>query len=156
MLEHLRNKTRVLVTHQLQFLPFADCIIVMQNGAIKHQGSYDELMKKGVELSSIVTSHKEKLQKIRSSSKLKNDELQALQAEKSLTSSPKSSQLKEELRRAATKTTSKENIDSILEEVPLAKEKPKKEEHGKLTTEEDMDNASSIGLGLYTKYFRYF
>ena len=36
----LRSKTRILVTHQLQFLPSADLIIVMRDGSIEEQGSY--------------------------------------------------------------------------------------------------------------------
>ena len=34
-MDHLKGKTRILVTHQLQFLPYADCVVVMENGQIK-------------------------------------------------------------------------------------------------------------------------
>ncbi|KAM0786475.1 hypothetical protein ACM66B_001934 [Microbotryomycetes sp. NB124-2] len=40
----LREKTRVLVTHALHVLPLADRIIVMENGRVAEQGTYDELM----------------------------------------------------------------------------------------------------------------
>ncbi|CAG9768844.1 unnamed protein product [Ceutorhynchus assimilis] len=40
---YLRGKTRVLVTHQVQFLKGADLIIVMNNGNIEQMGSYEEL-----------------------------------------------------------------------------------------------------------------
>ena len=36
----LGSKTRVLVTHQLQYLPSADLILVMNNGRIEEKGSY--------------------------------------------------------------------------------------------------------------------
>lgn len=40
---HLRGKTRVLVTHQVQFLKGADLIVVLNNGSIEKMGTYEEL-----------------------------------------------------------------------------------------------------------------
>ena len=40
----LSNKTRVLVTHGITYLPKADHIIVMKDGKVSEQGSYDELL----------------------------------------------------------------------------------------------------------------
>lgn len=41
---YLKGKTRLLVTHQLHWLPYADHIVVMNEGMIVEQGSYEELM----------------------------------------------------------------------------------------------------------------
>ncbi|KAL0044905.1 hypothetical protein WJX82_001780 [Trebouxia sp. C0006] len=41
----LRNKTRVLVTNQLQFVSGANSVVFMQDGKIQEKGTYDELMK---------------------------------------------------------------------------------------------------------------
>ncbi|GAM22415.1 hypothetical protein SAMD00019534_055900 [Acytostelium subglobosum LB1] len=49
----MANKTRVLVTHQLQFIPSADHIIVMDGGRII-QGTYDELTTQGIDFESIM------------------------------------------------------------------------------------------------------
>ncbi|KAJ3416990.1 Multidrug resistance-associated protein 1 [Chytridiales sp. JEL 0842] len=46
MREALAGKTRVLVTHQLHFLPFADHVVVMQGGRVVEQGGFEELMGK--------------------------------------------------------------------------------------------------------------
>ncbi|CAG9462430.1 unnamed protein product [Pedinophyceae sp. YPF-701] len=46
--EGLAGKTRVLVTHQLQFLEGADVVVVMERGGVAHVGSYRELVRKGV------------------------------------------------------------------------------------------------------------
>jgi len=46
----LKDKTRVLVTHQLHLLPDVDHVIVMKNGRIEEQGEYKELMQKNGEL----------------------------------------------------------------------------------------------------------
>ncbi|XP_076648328.1 ATP-binding cassette sub-family C member 4 [Halictus rubicundus] len=43
--QYLRGKTRVLVTHQLQFLEQTDSIAVLDRGMVKMQGSYNELSK---------------------------------------------------------------------------------------------------------------
>ncbi|EFA04472.2 putative multidrug resistance-associated protein lethal(2)03659-like Protein [Tribolium castaneum] len=43
ILKYLKGKTRILVTHQLQFLKRVDHIIVLKNGQIEAQGTYAEL-----------------------------------------------------------------------------------------------------------------
>uniref|UniRef100_A0A0N5C270 Multidrug resistance-associated protein 1 n=1 Tax=Strongyloides papillosus TaxID=174720 RepID=A0A0N5C270_STREA len=40
----LRNKTRILVTNELSYMSYADQIIVIENGEIVLQGSYEELV----------------------------------------------------------------------------------------------------------------
>lgn len=44
----LKNKTRVLVTHAIGFLPRVDKIVVMKNGQISEVGTYRELLMKQV------------------------------------------------------------------------------------------------------------
>uniref|UniRef100_A0A6N2KZ94 ABC-type xenobiotic transporter n=1 Tax=Salix viminalis TaxID=40686 RepID=A0A6N2KZ94_SALVM len=43
----LQGKTRVLVTNQLHFLPQVDKIILLSEGMIKEEGTFEELSKKG-------------------------------------------------------------------------------------------------------------
>lgn len=45
----LAPTTRLLVTHQLQFLPSADVVVVLSAGRISHIGSYQDLVEAGVE-----------------------------------------------------------------------------------------------------------
>lgn len=45
--DELRNKTRVLVTNQLHFLSSVDKIVLIHQGEIKEQGTYEELMADG-------------------------------------------------------------------------------------------------------------
>lgn len=45
----LVGKTRILVTHQLQFLPEADMIVVLRSGQITNVGTYDELVGMGID-----------------------------------------------------------------------------------------------------------
>eukprot|EP00250_Pteridium_aquilinum_P005352 c15461_g1_i1 orf=573-5420(+) len=46
--DELQHKTRVLVTNQLHFLSQVDDIVVIHEGMIKEQGSYEELMESGL------------------------------------------------------------------------------------------------------------
>lgn len=44
----LAGRTRILVTHQLQFLPEADVVVMMKGGRITHSGPYADLLAAGV------------------------------------------------------------------------------------------------------------
>ncbi|XP_044009489.1 probable multidrug resistance-associated protein lethal(2)03659 [Aphidius gifuensis] len=46
---YLKGKTRILVTHQVQFLDNVEKIIVLKDGAIQAEGSYNELIAQGVD-----------------------------------------------------------------------------------------------------------
>ncbi|OWM63830.1 ABC transporter C family member 12-like isoform X2 [Punica granatum] len=48
MKEKLQGKTRVLVTNQLHFLPQVDRIILISEGTVKEDGTFEELSKNGV------------------------------------------------------------------------------------------------------------
>mgnify|MGYP002385944955 CR=1 FL=1 len=39
-MQALKNKTRMLVTHHLQYLPYANQVIIMRRGEIVERGSY--------------------------------------------------------------------------------------------------------------------
>jgi ABC-type cobalamin/Fe3+-siderophores transport system ATPase subunit len=41
----LKGKTRILATHAIDFVHLADRVIVMKEGEIKVQGTYDEVCK---------------------------------------------------------------------------------------------------------------
>jgi ATP-binding cassette subfamily C (CFTR/MRP) protein 1 len=57
--------TRVLVTHHVHFLPRCDKVIVLEKGEIKHTGSYQELIARGVDFAGAVeVSKKEKCDEI--------------------------------------------------------------------------------------------
>ncbi len=52
------GKTRILVTHHVQFLPRCDKVIVMENGTVKHCDTYDNLVKAGVDFAGAVKFEK--------------------------------------------------------------------------------------------------
>ncbi|KAF2069284.1 hypothetical protein CYY_009397 [Polysphondylium violaceum] len=53
----MQGKTRILVTHQLQFIPYADHIVLLQDGEIL-QGTYHELQQIGIDFESIMKTKK--------------------------------------------------------------------------------------------------
>lgn len=53
----LGKKTRVLVTHQLQFVSKTDQIVLLKEGKIAEKGSYQELMEDASEFSKLIKTH---------------------------------------------------------------------------------------------------
>ncbi|XP_057653041.1 uncharacterized protein LOC130891946 [Diorhabda carinulata] len=52
--EFLKGKTRILVTHQLQYLKKADMIIVLNGGVVEAQGTFDELSEYNLDFTKMV------------------------------------------------------------------------------------------------------
>ncbi|CAN6460901.1 unnamed protein product [Victoria cruziana] len=60
----LEGKTVLYVTHQVEFLPAADLIVVMQNGKITHAGKFEELLQQSVGFELLVGAHNQALETI--------------------------------------------------------------------------------------------
>ncbi|XLR29410.1 hypothetical protein HN51_049303 [Arachis hypogaea] len=57
----LRSKTVIYVTHQVEFLPAADLILVMKDGKITQCGKYADLLNNGTDFMELVGAHKKAL-----------------------------------------------------------------------------------------------
>uniref|UniRef100_A0A452UFP5 Multidrug resistance-associated protein 1-like n=1 Tax=Ursus maritimus TaxID=29073 RepID=A0A452UFP5_URSMA len=55
----LKNKTRILVTHNLTLLPQMDLIVVMETGRVAHMGTYQELLSKTRNLTNLLQAFSE-------------------------------------------------------------------------------------------------
>lgn len=62
----LKNKTIVLVTHQVDFLHNADIIYVMKDGMVVQSGKYDELVKPGSDFAALVAAHDSSMELVES------------------------------------------------------------------------------------------
>ncbi|XP_063223953.1 ATP-binding cassette sub-family C member 4-like isoform X2 [Bacillus rossius redtenbacheri] len=51
---YLASKTRILVTHQLQYLKDADLIVIMRDGRVERQGSYSEMLSSGLHFAELL------------------------------------------------------------------------------------------------------
>ncbi|KAI1287408.1 ATP-binding cassette sub-family C member 4 [Halotydeus destructor] len=54
IVEYLAGKTRILVTHQIQFIRKADLILVLKDGATVALGNYDQLINSGLDFVSLL------------------------------------------------------------------------------------------------------
>lgn len=59
LIGYLRNTTRILVTHQLQFLRDVDQIIILKNGAIAAAGNFDTLSASGLDFATLLARDQE-------------------------------------------------------------------------------------------------
>ncbi|GFZ05328.1 multidrug resistance-associated protein 3 [Actinidia rufa] len=57
----LVSKTVIYVTHQVEFLPAADIILVMKDGRITQAGKYNDILNSGSDFMELVGAHKEAL-----------------------------------------------------------------------------------------------
>ncbi|XP_076942759.1 ABC transporter C family member 5-like [Bidens hawaiensis] len=62
ILTALAIKTVVFVTHQIEFLPAADLILVLKEGQIIQAGKYDELLQAGTDFNTLVSAHHEAIE----------------------------------------------------------------------------------------------
>ena len=54
---YLKDKWRILVTHQIQFLKAVKKIIYIEDGVVKFQGSYESLWRRGIDFHLIIQSY---------------------------------------------------------------------------------------------------
>nr|KYP54292.1 ABC transporter C family member 8 [Cajanus cajan] len=60
----LREKTVVLVTHQVEFLSEVDTILVMEGGKVTQSGNYEDLLTTGAPFEQLVSAHKEAISEL--------------------------------------------------------------------------------------------
>ena len=74
----LKNKTRILVTHAVKYLPMVDRIVVLKDGLISEMGSYKELLKDGKDFADFLIEYIQDEE----GKTLEGEELEALKAVK--------------------------------------------------------------------------
>ncbi|KAK7245309.1 hypothetical protein RIF29_40148 [Crotalaria pallida] len=62
ILAALADKTVIFVTHQVEFLPAADMILVLKEGRIIQAGKYDDLLQAGTDFNTLVSAHHEAIE----------------------------------------------------------------------------------------------
>ncbi|KAK7154854.1 hypothetical protein R3I93_009716 [Phoxinus phoxinus] len=124
----LKEKPRILVTHQLQFLKAADQILVLKEGHMVASGTYSELQQSGVDFTSL----------------LKKDEEEEAGTEKG--EAPRSPRI-----RTLSQNSSRSQTSSVLSVKDESDQLPM--EHVQNMVEETRSEGT-IGLRMYWKYFR--
>ncbi|XP_020553867.1 ABC transporter C family member 3 isoform X2 [Sesamum indicum] len=126
----LNSKTVIYVTHQVEFLPAADLILVMRDGKIKQAGKYSDILKSGSDFMELVGAHEEALSAL--------DSIDA--------------------GRAAAGEEISRNAKSVLDEQDCQnggndKVDDSGETKGQLVEEEEREKGT-VGLSVYWKYIR--
>ncbi|GAU33770.1 hypothetical protein TSUD_393320 [Trifolium subterraneum] len=73
----LKDKTVLLVTHQVDFLHNVDSIMVMREGKVVQSGKYDELLKAGLDFGALVAAHESSMEIAETSDKNGDDSAQS-------------------------------------------------------------------------------
>ncbi|KAK7299953.1 hypothetical protein RJT34_10784 [Clitoria ternatea] len=133
LLGHLRSKTVVYVTHQVEFLPAADLILVMKDGKITQCGKYNDLLNSGADFMELVGAHNKALSTLDSmDGATVSTEISTLEQDENVSGSP----------------GVKENGAS--KDVPNCKTDDKSEQ-GQLVQEEEREKGR-VGFAVYWKY----
>ncbi|XP_057956916.1 ABC transporter C family member 4-like [Malania oleifera] len=72
----LKDKTILLVTHQIDFLHNANLILVMRDGMIVQSGKYEELLKSGMDFGALVAAHETSMELVEMSSSMSGENAQ--------------------------------------------------------------------------------
>ncbi|XP_053205975.1 ATP-binding cassette sub-family C member 3-like isoform X2 [Panonychus citri] len=159
----LKNKTRILVTHRITFLPQVDEIIVMKDGSVYETGKYDELMSKKGQFYDFIVQYlaeseaqdqldedPEKINQMKSSVK------SALEARLSLDRTLSIGALSRSISRQSTQTSNEISIDRSnsmkIEKFKDQSENVNKEKHKIIAIE--TAETGSVAFRVYFEFFQ--
>ncbi|GFS39781.1 multidrug resistance-associated protein 10 [Actinidia rufa] len=69
----LKDKTILLVTHQVDFLHNIDLILVMRNGMVVQSGKYNDILKSGMDFKALVTAHETSMELVEVETSVPNE-----------------------------------------------------------------------------------
>ncbi|KAM9830036.1 ATP-binding cassette sub-family C member 4 isoform 1-T1 [Syngnathus typhle] len=124
----LKNKPRILVTHQLQYLKGADQIVVLKEGHMVTKGTYTELQQSGLDFTSLLKKKEEE------------EEEELHQSSSDLTS--------------RNRTLSQNSVRSQTSSVHSVQDGEHLEAEAVHTVAEESRAQGSIGFSIYMKYLR--
>ncbi|VAH51711.1 unnamed protein product [Triticum turgidum subsp. durum] len=135
----LKDKTILYVTHQVEFLPAADLILVMQDGKIVQKGTFDDLLQQNIGFEAIVGTHSQATESVinaESSSRILSTESQKL------------ADIDEEFER---ENHTDDQIQGILKQESAHDVSQVINEKGRLTQDEEREKGG-IGKTIYWAY----
>ncbi|XP_028827470.1 multidrug resistance-associated protein 1 [Denticeps clupeoides] len=143
----LRDKTRILVTHGMSFLPQADLILVLDDGEITESGSYQELLSRNGAVADFIRTFASAERKESTVQRGSRKSMSRLSVTDFMPFSRDLSQ--EQLIGGDTSSVSMQN----LEQIPDVEQEQLSEDLGKLT-EVDKAHTGRVKLEMYAEYFR--
>ncbi|URD84906.1 ABC transporter transmembrane region [Musa troglodytarum] len=137
----LRDKTVIYITHQVEFLPVADLILVMKDGKVAQAGLFDELLRQNIGFEVLVGAHSDALELILNA---ETSSKSLLAAEKNILESSSRNDSDAE----KTLNTSFQNINKQESEHDICRDMA---DRGRLTQEEEREKGS-ISKDVYWSY----
>ncbi|XP_070201507.1 multidrug resistance-associated protein 1-like isoform X2 [Littorina saxatilis] len=156
----LKDKTRVLVTHGVHWLPMVDTIVVMADGRITEVGSYDELLEHDGDfaqfLKTYLTSVDHERDDAEEDEEIQNIKLRMLQRVESVTSDGDTliEEEKAESGRRRSRQLSQTTSNKSDTEEPEALEKSVAAKDKERLTEEEKAESGRVKLSVFMAYFR--
>ncbi|XP_047164975.1 ABC transporter C family member 3-like [Vigna umbellata] len=135
LLDLLKSKTVIYVTHQVEFLPDADLILVMREGRITQKGKFNDILRSGTDFMELVDAHRAAL-----SSSIKSLERRPTFKQQSTTKENKNS---------LTDFEYEENEENIHDKKDNKDDT--NESKGQLVQEEEREKGR-VGFNVYWKY----
>ncbi|KAL7198197.1 hypothetical protein ACSBR2_020671 [Camellia fascicularis] len=69
----LKDKTILLVTHQVDFLHNIDLILVMRDGVIVQFGKYNDILQSGMDFQALVSAHETSMELVETGTTMPNE-----------------------------------------------------------------------------------
>ncbi|KNA18661.1 hypothetical protein SOVF_068740 [Spinacia oleracea] len=107
----LKDKTILLVTHQVDFLHNVDQIFVMRDGMIVQSGKYNEILEAGLDFGALVAAYENSMELVETSSHATEDD-----TPKSPISENKTIERVKSEKKALTKTDSQKGTSKLIED----------------------------------------
>ncbi|KAF2582140.1 hypothetical protein F2Q68_00002901 [Brassica cretica] len=125
----LSSKSVIYVTHQVEFLPAADLILVMKDGRISQAGKYNDILSSGTDFMELVGAHQEALAVVSSVDASSVSEKPALGGQEDAI-----------------------GLDGKQESQDVKNDKPDTEETKRQLVQEEEREKGSVALDVYWKY----
>ncbi|KAJ9547916.1 hypothetical protein OSB04_020459 [Centaurea solstitialis] len=152
ILTALATKTVVYVTHQIEFLPAADLILVLKEGQIIQAGKYDDLLQAGTDFNALVSAHQEAIEAmdIYNHSSEESDENDHI--DRPIRMGAKSESVGCSMDRMANAKASNEGGPSGLEKKAIKEKKKAKRARKKQLVQEEERERGKISMKIYFSY----
>ncbi|CAN6819151.1 unnamed protein product [Brassica oleracea] len=125
----LSSKSVIYVTHQVEFLPAADLILVMKDGRISQAGKYNDILSSGTDFMELIGAHQEALAVVSSVDASSVSEKPALGGQEDAI-----------------------GLDGKQESQDVKNDKPDTEETKRQLVQEEEREKGSVALDVYWKY----
>lgn len=144
----LATKTVIFVTHQVEFLPAADLILVLKEGHIIQAGKYDELLQAGTDFRTLVSAHQEAIESMDLPSHSSEDSDENTACDGSIVRNKKCCSIENNMENLAKEV---QGISAVEQKAIKEKKKAKRMRKKQLVQEEERERGR-VSMKVYLSY----